>query len=95
MCEPYTGVGLFWCNRCGTLKANVVTEEDDVPKLVSRITEFAGKLTGEHQDLIDEFERLGIQESIIIFIMRHYEKLQRTGEYNHDQWPDSRGDRLL
>ena len=66
MCEPYNEVGLFWCNRCGTLKANVVTKEDDVPKLVSRITEFAGKLTDEHQGLIDEFERLGIRESIMV-----------------------------
>jgi hypothetical protein len=66
MCEPYNEVGLFWCNRCGTLKANIVTEEADVPKLVSRITEFAGKLTDKHHDLINEFERLGIRESIMV-----------------------------
>ena len=66
MCEPYTDVGLFWCSRCGTLKANVVSGEDEVPKLVHRIVEFAGKLTEDNQPLIDEFERLGIRESIMV-----------------------------
>ena len=61
---PYNDVSLFWCPRCGTLKANVVRESDNVPKLVARVIEFAGKLTDEHQDLIDEFERIGIRESI-------------------------------
>ena len=66
MCQPYTGLGLFWCNRCGTLTSPVVPGETAVPKLVSRITEFAGKLTDEHQELIDEFERLGIRDSIMV-----------------------------
>lgn len=65
MPEPYTGVPLFWCPRCGTLKANVV-KDDDVPKLVRRVIEFGGKLTDEHQSLIDDFERIGLRESICL-----------------------------
>lgn len=74
MPEPYTGVPLFWCPRCGTLKGNVVAEEyamtvaNDVPKLVGRVIEF-GRLLRDDQMysgdmLIKEFERLGIRESI-------------------------------
>lgn len=64
MPEPYTGVPLFWCPRCGTLKANVV-QDDDVPQLVGRVIEFGGLLTEpRHDDLIAAFERLGVRESI-------------------------------
>ena len=66
MPEPYTGVPLFWCPRCGTLKANVVYERDDVPKLVGRVCEFGSFFTEEHQDLIAKFEQLGIRESICL-----------------------------
>jgi len=34
MATPYDGVPLFWCPRCGTLKANVIRENHLVPKLV-------------------------------------------------------------
>ncbi len=34
MPEPYTKVPLFWCPRCGTLKGNVVTEENESPSIV-------------------------------------------------------------
>jgi len=34
MPEPYTKVPLFWCARCGTLKANVVSQQDESPMLV-------------------------------------------------------------
>ncbi len=54
---------VFVCPRCGTVRDS---EGVQVPKLVSRITEFAGKLTEDHQDLIDHFERLGIRESIMV-----------------------------
>jgi len=54
---------LFWCERCGTIKLGF---EGTPPKLVGSIKEFAGKLTDDHQDLIDEFERLGIRDSIVI-----------------------------
>ena len=37
MDEPYKGVPLFWCSRCGTLKANIITEKNVVPKLVSHV----------------------------------------------------------
>ena len=66
MPEPYTGVPLFWCPRCGTLKANVITEQHEPPKLVERVIKFAGNLTDEDNDLIHEFERLGIRESIMV-----------------------------
>ena len=54
--------GVFWCPRCGTIKSG---ERQDAPKLVGRVVEFAGKLTDEHQDLIEEFERLGVREAIM------------------------------
>lgn len=47
---PYESVPVFWCPRCGTLKANAVTEKDEVPYLVG--------------NLIERFERLGLRESI-------------------------------
>ena len=53
----HKGRALYWCPRCGTLGC-------DAPSLVANLIEFAGKLTDEHQDLIDEFERLGLRESI-------------------------------
>ena len=55
----------FWCPRCGTVK-NSYSSEYESPSLVGRITEFAGKLTDEHEDLIIEFERLGVRECITI-----------------------------
>ena len=61
MHEPYTAVPLFWCPRCGTLKANVVTEKDEIPKLIARVREFvelASPVT--HGTLF----RLGVLESI-------------------------------
>lgn len=66
MCEPYNDVPLFWCPRCGTLKANVVIQEGEAPSLIGKVIEFAGKLTEEHEDLIVEFESLGIRESTTI-----------------------------
>lgn len=65
MCDPYTDVGLFWCNRCGTLKANAVNGEDEVPKLVKRVIEFASTLTDQDQRVIDNFERCGVRESVV------------------------------
>lgn len=52
---------VFVCPRCGTVKDS---EGVQVPKLVGRVLEFASHLTDEHQDLIAEFERLGVRESI-------------------------------
>ena len=34
------------------------------PQLIQRVIDFAGKLTDEHEDLIMEFERLGVRDSI-------------------------------
>jgi len=55
--------GVFWCPRCGTVAQNLIATER-TPSLVRNITEFAGKMTEEHEGLIDEFEKLGIRESI-------------------------------
>ena len=55
------GPSVFWCPRCGTLKTGDTSEP---PKLVGKVIEFAGHLTDEHAGLIDQFERLGIRESI-------------------------------
>jgi hypothetical protein len=63
---PYEKVPVFWCPRCGTLKANVVTGEDEVPKLVGRVAEFASYFTVLDDQLIDRFERLGLRESICV-----------------------------
>jgi len=57
---------VFWCPRCGHLKDGGIGGEGERPSLVGRVIEFASKLTDEHQDLIDEFERLGIRESITL-----------------------------
>ena len=54
---------IFWCPRCGTL-IDRHSRLYDQPKLVGRVLAFAANLTEEHQALIDEFERLGIRESI-------------------------------
>jgi hypothetical protein len=52
-----------WCPRCGTIKRG---RDVFFPRLIGRIIEFAGKLTDEHQELINEFELLGIRECITI-----------------------------
>jgi len=62
-------VSVYMCLRCGTNKiedSSLSAPRVYVPKLVPRITEFASKLTDDHQDLIDVFERLGIRESIMV-----------------------------
>lgn len=63
---PYESVPVFWCPRCGTLKANVVTEKDEVPYLVGRVAEFASYFTELDDNLIERFERLGLRESISV-----------------------------
>jgi len=57
---------VFWCIRCGHLTDEGMSGQGQRPSLVGRVIEFASKLTDEHQDLIDEFERLGIRESIML-----------------------------
>lgn len=67
---------VFWCPRCGTIRMRErektvddgvrTLNRDEVPMLVKRITEFAGILTDEHEELIREFERLGVRESIML-----------------------------
>ena len=65
MPEPYTEVPLFYCTRCGTIKANEITEEHDVPRLVVRMRDYADSLTSEdEQAIVDELRRRGILESI-------------------------------
>ena len=64
MPEPYTQVPLFWCPRCGTLKANVVTQEHERPKLVSRTVEAAMLFRDQYGAALDELIRLGIIESV-------------------------------
>jgi tRNA(Ile2) C34 agmatinyltransferase TiaS len=54
---------VFWCPRCGTIRDG---SHCDAPVLVGRLIEFAGNLSDEHQHLIDEFERLGIRDSITL-----------------------------
>ena len=69
MPPPYTEVPLFWCPRCGTLRANVVNGEDESPKLVERLRAFVAGLPDEDfmdgEDILDELRRLGILESLI------------------------------
>jgi hypothetical protein len=70
MMEPLTAAAVFWCPRCGTLKSNVVVDGQPfdgsarVPKLVDRVIELGGLIADEHEDLYDDFERLGIVEAI-------------------------------
>lgn len=59
----------YHCPRCGTVKVEDANDDNPlvyVPKLVGRVIEFAGKLTDEHQELIAEFERIGIREAICL-----------------------------
>ena len=57
-------VPLFWCPRCGTLKANVIVDQDDIPRLVHRCRDFAIHLTESEKHVIDWWEACGIRESI-------------------------------
>ena len=57
-------VPLFWCPRCGTLKANVIVDQDDIPRLVHRCRDFAIHLTESDKHVIDWWEACGIRESI-------------------------------
>ena len=58
---------LFWCPRCGTTMLNPSYGEVviSVPKLVPRVVEFGELLAQEDEEyLLNEFERMGIDESI-------------------------------
>lgn len=52
---------VYACRQCGTVRDS---EGVQVPKLVSRVIEFAGHMSEENQDLIDAFERTGIRECL-------------------------------
>lgn len=67
MHDPYHDVPLFWCPRCGTLKANIVNGENEVPKLVGRVIEFGSTLTDQDGRVIANFERCGIRESVTLY----------------------------
>ena len=43
MCEPYTAVGLFWCNRCGTVNPNLATEVRACVPTLAEMMKFRGK----------------------------------------------------
>ena len=45
---PYEQVPIFWCPNCGTLKANIVTEEDEAPKLLPEMLETYGDGMATH-----------------------------------------------
>ena len=61
---PYTEVPIFWCPRCGTLKANIVTGEDESPTLVDRVERFADQFGEDDDTIIPVMRRMGILESI-------------------------------
>lgn len=50
---------LFWCSRCGTIKANTQREYDDVPKLVERTRQLLDRTNND-----DLAWSLGVTESV-------------------------------
>ena len=67
MCvTEHEGFEFWWCERCGTITAGFSGDlHTTVPRLPQLVIEFAGKLTDEHEDLIAEFERLGIRDAVV------------------------------
>jgi hypothetical protein len=63
---PYHDVPVFWCPRCGTLKASIVTQQDEVPKLVSRVVEFCSQLGDDDDTVIHMIKQMGIHESVTL-----------------------------
>lgn len=56
---------VFWCPRCGTLKADwLLSKDDTVPKLVARVIEFGSTLGYGDEKIILNFERLGLRDCI-------------------------------
>ena len=64
MPEPHSRCPLFWCPRCGTLKANIVIQEHERPKLVSRAVLLALLLRDRNPEALEDLRRLGIIESV-------------------------------
>ena len=59
---------VFWCPRCGTVR-DAGRDSSAIPMLVQRVVDFGSLLNDESDDvaeLIVEFERLGIRESICL-----------------------------
>lgn len=57
-----TGLPFFWCPRCGTIR--LCDGDVHAPALVQRCRQFGKTLEGECAVHADQWERLGVQESI-------------------------------
>ncbi|MHC4676030.1 MAG: hypothetical protein ACYTBZ_26365, partial [Planctomycetota bacterium] len=70
--HPYDGVPMFWCPRCGTLKANVVSQNQP-PSLPARVRKFLELISNDarytaealerHESLRGHAHRIGLYES--------------------------------